>query len=391
MGADGSIPRGVPANVGMSTETVDRLNHVIDEHLATGTSPVGITVAVARRGRVVYAQSKGVMNVESKKALAPDSIFRLMSTSKVIVTAAVLSLVDEGRIRLQDPVAKFIPEFAQLTAAGAGGSRVAARRAITVQDLLTHTSGLGSGASFAEAARVSPVGPGTTLADAVRRFPEAPLEFQPGDHWSYSPVAGFDTLLRIAEIVSGKPADQLLRTRIFQPLGMKDTGFWTPAADANPRLVPLYDQTREGLKPFATVAGSNAYFSGGGGLMSTAEDLLQFGQMLLNGGQLNGQQVLKPRTMEAMRSTFVQTFASPFDGVKPGRTFGLGVQIINDPVAVGYQVGPGTFGWDGALGSIETHLSVDPAANVVEVVFLQGQDVSVFRDVEHAVMQSMVN
>jgi len=388
--AETTLPRAAATDVGMSAERLENLKEVMARHLASGTSPVGIVVAIARRGHLVFLHASGVMNIESKRPLATDSIFRLMSATKVIVAAAVLTLVDEGRVRLQDPVSRYVPEFATLTVGTASGSRDRAKRAITLQDLLTHTSGLGSGASFIETMRVADVGPGTTLAEAVRRFPQAPLEFQPGDHWSYSPVAGFDTLLRVAEIVSGQPADELLRRRIFQPLAMTDTRFWTPAADTNPRLATLYDQTRDGLKPLANPGGSEKYFSGGGGLMSTAEDLAQFGQMLLNGGELNGVRLLKASTVSQMHSSVVKEFASPFDGIKPGRTFGLGVQVINDPTAVGYRVGRGTFGWDGALGSIETHVWIDPASNIVGVVFLQGQDVSVFRDVEAAVMQSIV-
>jgi CubicO group peptidase (beta-lactamase class C family) len=250
---------------------------------------------------------------------------------------------------------------------------------------------LGSGASFDESLRVSEVTPGTTLADAVSRLPKAALEFQPGDHWSYSPVAGFDTLLRVAEVVTRTPADELLKTRIFRPLRMTKTMFWTPAADHNPAVVTLYDQTRDGLKPYEAVTGSDAYFSGGGGLMSTVDDLIQFGEMLLNNGTWKRARILSRRGVGLMRTSFVKQFASPMDGVKPGRTFGLGVQIINDPTEVGYSVGRGTFGWDGALGSIETHFWIDPANQVVGVIFLQGQDVRVFRDVEGAIMQSIVS
>ena len=258
--AETTLPRAAATDVGMSAERLENLKEVMARHLASGTSPVGIVVAIARRGHLVFLHASGVMNIESKRPLATDSIFRLMSATKVIVAAAVLTLVDEGRVRLQDPVSRYVPEFATLTVGTASGSRDRAKRAITLQDLLTHTSGLGSGASFIETMRVADVGPGTTLAEAVRRFPQAPLEFQPGDHWSYSPVAGFDTLLRVAEIVSGQPADELLRRRIFQPLAMTDTRFWTPAADTNPRLATLYDQTRDGLKPLANPGGSEKYF-----------------------------------------------------------------------------------------------------------------------------------
>ena len=171
--------------------------------------------------------------------------------------------------------------------------------------------------SSREAGRVAQQQPNDTLADLIPRLGEAPLEFQPGDRWSYSPSRGFDVLLRIVEIASGHAADRFLRARIFEPLGMKDTFFWAPETHRS-RVVTVYRQTPQGLTrlPNQIGATSETYFSGGGGLMSTAQDYLLFGQMLLNGGELNGTQLLSPKTVELMASTFVEEFG--FGRVSPG-------------------------------------------------------------------------
>ena len=198
-----------------------------------------------------------------------------------------------------------------------------------MKDLLTHTSGLVSGTfSNREAAKVGLKGK-ETLADYLPRLGGVPLEFQPGTRWAYSAQAGFDTLLRIVEIASGQPADQFLKQRLFDPLGMKDTYFYP--AEGNPRLVTLYRKTATALEKQNIPNFMNgAYFSGGGGLMSTAEDYLQFAQMLLNGGQLNGRRLLAPRTVEVMRSAFVP---DTLPGRAAGEGYGLSVRVVTNPVA----------------------------------------------------------
>jgi CubicO group peptidase (beta-lactamase class C family) len=309
-------------------------------------------------------------------------------------------LMEEGALRLNDPVSRFIPELADLTVAvgrPAGRNRgdgpppfytVPASRPITVQDLLTHTSGLASGPiSNREAGRVAPQEPGGTLADLIPKLGDAPLEFQPGDRWAYSASRGFDVLLRIVEIASGQSADQFLRARIFDPLGMTDTYFWAPES-ARSRVAIVYQRTGDGLTRSQNQVGatSQTYFSGGGGLMSTATDYLQFGQMLLNGGELNGVRLLSPSTIDLMSSTHVAEFG--FGRISPGLGFGLSVQVVNDPVAANQRVGAGSFGWDGAYG---THFWVDPTEEIVGVVMIQTPNFQVSRDVENALMQAIVD
>ncbi len=394
-----SIEKANPEDVGLSTDRLERIHDAIQRHIDDGNI-TGAVTAATRRGGLAHLEAHGLMDRESGTAMTEDAIFKIMSMTKPVVGVAILMLMEEGELRLADPVSRFIPELADLmVAVGTTGGRgrgdgppafytVPASRPITVQDLLTHTSGLASGPiSSREAGRVASQQPTDALADLIPKLGAAPLEFQPGDRWAYSPSRGFDVLLRIVEITSGQAADQFLRARIFEPLGMNDTFFWAPDTHRS-RVVIVYQRTPDGLTRSRNQVGatSDTYFSGGGGLMSTAQDYLQFGQMLLNGGELNGHRLLSPKTVELMSSTFVEAFG--FGRVSPGLGFGLSVQVVNDPVAAGMRVGTGSFGWDGAYG---THFWVDPTEDIVGVVMIQTPVFQVSRDVENALMQAIVD
>jgi CubicO group peptidase (beta-lactamase class C family) len=397
-------PAAKPEGAGMSGERLKRIHESIERHIDAGEICGGVTV-VARRGRVVNFEAHGLMDIESKKPMQKDTIFRLASMTKPITGVAVLMMVEEGKIRLSDPVAKFLPEFHDLKVAipreRAGGATgepefyaVPANRDITIQDLLTHTSGLvstvtgGFGAKLAMT--MAPREPGDTLASHVPKLATVPLDFQPGTEWAYSGAAGPDTLSRIVEIVSGQTYDEFLRTRIFEPLGMKDTFFYPPD-DRRPRLVTLYKKTPNGLEKDANQDGfsSKTYFSGGGGLMSTAGDYLQFAQMLLNGGELNGKRLLGPRTVELMASNHVgKMFEGKLGRPAHGLGFGLIVQVMEDNVAAGMRVSNGSFGWDGAFG---TQVWVNPKEQMVTIIMIQTLVAQVQRDFENAVMQAIVD
>jgi CubicO group peptidase (beta-lactamase class C family) len=299
-------------------------------------------------------------------------------------------------------VSKFIPEFKGLKVAvvqeGAGGRgrggaaaepqfyTVPATREITIRDLLSHVSGLVSGPiSTAEANKLGRK-PTDTLADYIPRLGATPLEFQPGSRWSYSPSAGFDTLGRIVEIISGQSFDRFLRDRVFGPLEMKDTTFY-PSEAQMPRVATRYQRTANGLTKQETNPPSNVYFSGAGGLSSTAEDYEQFAQMLLNGGQLNGKRLLSPKTVELMASVHAP---DTLPGRAPGRSFGLSVQVVNNAVASNFRVSDGSYGWDGAFG---THFWVDPKEKVVGIMLIQTNNPNreLDRDFENAVMQAVVD
>ena len=401
--------------VGLSTERLQRIHEVVQRHVETHDVSGAVTL-VARRGRIAHFEAQGLMDIESKKPMARDTIFRLASMSKPITAVAVMMMIEEGKIRLTDRVSAFIPEFKNLkVAVGKGGTApvqmpagrgggpggptgpapefdlVPAAREITIKDLLTHTSGfMSGGVSGGEANKLAgPKKLDDTLATYIPRLAAAPLDFQPGTLWRYSGLYGFDVLARIVEIVSGQPYDQFLKQRIFDPLGMKDTGF-APAPERMARVATLYQRTPSGLQPTqnANQLISGTYFSASGGLMSTAEDYLQLAQMLVNGGTLNGKRYLGPKTVELMTSNHTGDMVNgQFGRPAHGMGFALGVQIVLDPVAADLRVSPGTYGWAGAYG---TNQNMDPKEKMVSIIMMQGASGSLQRDFENAIWQAIV-
>ena len=385
-----------PESVGLSEERLRRIHDTVQAHIDS-RDVTGAVTLVARKGKIAHLEAHGLMDGDAKKAMATDGIFRIFSMSKPVAGVAILMLMEEGKVRLNDPVSKFIPGFKSMTVAVAQETKppatppqfypVPAIREITIQDLLTHVSGLGSGpASVAEVKKVGRK-EGETLADYIPRLAGTPLDSQPGSRWTYSPGAAFDTLGRVVEVVTGQSFDQFLRQRIFEPLGMKET-FFHPGDDRWPRVVTAYTRAdgtlRKAENPNRLV--SKTYFSGAGGLLSTTEDYAQFGLMLAGGGQLNGRRLLSPKTVELMSSVFVP---DTMPGRSPGRSYGLSVQVVNDPIAAGYRVSPGSYGWDGAFG---THFWVDPKEKIVGIMMIQTTNPNrqMDRDFENAVMQAVV-
>jgi CubicO group peptidase (beta-lactamase class C family) len=401
----GQVPTGKPEEAGMSTERLQRIHQAMERHIEAGEISGAVTL-VARHGKIVHFQAHGLMDLDTSTSMMPDAIFRIASMTKPITGVAVMMMLEEGRIRLNDPVSKFIPEFKDTKVALLRPSvtpvlpsqqsvdpdfyLVPASREITIRDLLTHTSGLISGGIGArEAAKLSLKTPTDMLATYVPKLGSVALDFQPGTQWAYSGAAGPEVLGRIVEIVSGEPYDQFLRTRIFEPLAMKDTFFYPPD-DRRSRLVTLYDKSPDGLKKSANQDGfsSKTFFGAGGSLMSTAEDYLQLAQMLLNGGKLNGKVLLSPRTVQLMASNHVgEMFNGKLGRPAHGMGYGLLVGVVEDSVAAGLRVSTGSFGWDGAYG---TQAWIDPTEKMVTIVMIQTQVVSVQRDFENAVMQAIM-
>jgi CubicO group peptidase (beta-lactamase class C family) len=295
----------------------------------------------------------------------------------------MLMLVEEGKVRLNDPVSKYLPSYRNFQvavprpprpgaapAAGASAASfytVPAEREVTILDVLTHTSGVMSGASSnaggqASFARRHEIG----LKWVDNLGAEAVLEFQPGTRWAYSPVAGLDISNRIVEVVTGKTFNEFIQERLFGPLGMKETVYW-PSPAQRERLVTAY--TLPGGKltknPDPDSMSSPVYFSGGGGLMSTAESYARFAMMLANGGELNGVRILSPATVKLMGS---QIISDALPGRRPGEGYGLGVRHINDRAARRTLISDGSFGWSGAYG---THFWVDPAKNLTAILMVQ--------------------
>ena len=390
-----------PESVGLSEERLSRIHEAMQRHIDAHDISGAVTL-VARKGQIAWFHAQGVMDMEANKPMQKDASFRVFSMSKPVCGAAILMLLEEGKVRLNDPLSKYIPEFKGSkvavvqertgNAATSGPVKyytIPATREVTIQDLLTHVSGLASGgpASAHELEGLLDSLSGRTLADIIPKFAASSLDFQPGSRWTYSPLAGFDTLGRVVEVASGMSFDQFLKQRVFTPLGMKTTAF-DPGDDGWPRVVTAYHRADGALRKTQNPnrLQSKTYFSGAGGLVSTAEEYAQFALMLCAGGQWNGKRLLSPKTVELMSSVFVP---DTLPGRGPGRGYGLSVEVISDPVAAGRRVSKGSFGWDGAYG---THFWVDPQEKLIGVMMIQtdNPDRQVDRDFENAVMQAIV-
>jgi CubicO group peptidase (beta-lactamase class C family) len=399
-----SLPADKPESVGLSSERLLRINQMMQGYIERGQITGGITM-VSRRGKVAHFEAQGQMDLENKTPMRKDAIFRIASMSKPITGVAILMLMEEGKLRLSDPVSRFIPEFtntqvaivktparpatATQPAREAEIYTVPADRDITIRDLLTHTSGLASGGAGSRAAARAAPRPSTgTLASQVPGYGAAPLDFQPGTRWSYSALAGIDTLGRIVEVASGLTFDRFLKQRLFDPLEMTDTAFF-PTDDRQPRVVTLYTAKGGQLIRTDTPAwlATKTLFSGGGGLWSTAEDYMRFGQMLVNGGILNGKRILSPRTVDLMGSNHVGDLYKGIGENAGGMGFGLTVDVVLDSAVSGRRVSNGSFAWGGAFG---TYFWVDRKEALVGVLMVQEPVNTLSADFQNAVMQAII-
>ena len=395
-----------PEDVGLSSERLARITELMKRRIASSEISGGVTL-VARHGKIAHLEATGVTDIESKKPMTKDAVFRIASMTKPVTGVAIMMMMEEGKLRITDPVSKYIPSFKDLKVAvpqprqgpppaGPGDApegppkfyTVPAEREVTIRDLLTHTSGLVSGPMSTSDIRKPAIArkPTDTLADYIPRLGMSALEFQPGSRWAYSAQAGFDALGRIVEIVSGQPFDQFLRQRLFEPLGMKDVSFF-PTEALEPRLVTAYQIGPKGtMVKNANASGmqSRVYFMGSGGLITTAEDYAKFAQMLVNGGELNGKRLLSPRTVAYMASVHAP---DTLQGRIPGEGYGLSVRVVNNAVASGSRVSDGSFGWSGAYG---THFWVDQKEDLTAIMMIQTPVRDMRPEFENAVMQAII-
>ena len=394
-----SIPAANPESVGLSGERLGRVGEVIRRHIEAGTV-TGAVTAVARRGKLAYFETHGERDLAAGTPMPADAVFRMASSTKPVTGVAVLMMMEEGRLRLSDKVREFIPEFRDFQVAtrkpgtkslpGEAPEVVyePAGRDLTILDLMTHTSGLisgGVGAALFGNRRER----GDTLATYIPKLGSAALDFQPGTKWRYSGGAGIDTLGRIVEITSGKDFATFLKTRIFEPLGMKDTSF-DLTEDKLARLLPLYRRENgEWVQAAHPTKPTKAeYHSGAGGLTSTARDYLLFQQMLTNKGELGDERLLGARTVELMGTNHVGDLYRGVSGDRLGHGFGLTVHVTTD-----YTIGEtgrsnGAFGWAGAFGTITW---TDPAEQISGVTMLQQRVGVVQADIERAIRQAIID
>jgi CubicO group peptidase (beta-lactamase class C family) len=363
-----ALPEAKPEDVGLSAAALDRLSTALKDRVASGHVP-GAVALVARHGKIAYHEAFGAV-APGGAPMTTDAIFRIYSMTKPIVSVAVMMLWEQGRILLTDPISKYMPEFASMNVGVE--NPVPAKRAITVQDLLRHTSGLtyefrGNGPvhkAYIDA-RVSRLK--QTNADHVATLASLPLLHQPGAHWEYS--RSTDVLGRIVEVVSGQTLGAFLSERILTPLGMTETAFSVPAKD-HARIAEPFPKDPEGGTDIALldIKRTALFESGGGGLAGTSMDYARFCAMLANNGRLGDVRLLGRKTIELMTSDHLGNVPSNPELLPPGHGFGLGFAVRT---AAGMAPFPGSVGnyyWSGAAG---TSFWVDPAERLYAVLMIQ--------------------
>ncbi len=372
------IPRARPESVGLSSARLERLERFMQASVEEGRLAGAVTL-IARRGKVAHLGAYGALDPAAAIPMPADAVFRVASQTKAVTSAAVMVLLEEGRLLLHDPVSKFIPEFKETKVAVPGKGRrpgrydvVPADREITIRDLLTHTSGISYGDGPARAEYASAGIQGWFFADKpepmgtyIRKLAGIPFDAQPGRKWIY----GFstDVLGHVVETVSGMSLAEFIDKRISGPLRMEDTHFFLPKEKLD-RFTPVYGVGEDGSLELVETAGDNAYvrgprrcYSGGAGLLSTAEDYARFLLMLLYGGEYGGARILSPKSVELMTTDHV-------GDLRGSQGFGLGFWITDRLGPTGELGSVGSFGWGGAY---HTTYWVDPAERLVAVFMTQ--------------------
>ena len=386
------LEAAAPQSVGLCPRRLGRIEDGMRPYVDEGRLP-GLALVLARRGKVAYRRQMGWADVQGQKPMRADTLGRIYSMTKPVVCTALMTLYEEGRFQLFDPVAKYLPAFGSMRVMGSGGGTAEAERPLTVRMLLTHTSGLSYDflphtpvAGLYREARITADG-SRSLAAMVDAVADLPLACQPGSAWHYG--VGIDVAARLVEVLTGKALGQVLQERLFGPLGMDDTAFRVPP-DKRGRLATLYGQgdiscdtltqlaERDGQAMQPVDVGESyplddpEYARGGLGLYSTADDYLRFAQMLLNGGTLGDVRVIGRKTLELMHANHLPAALLPME-VMPGMPiggygFGLGSRVLLDVAQAEMPGSVGEFGWAGAA---RTYYWVDPREELVGVLVTQ--------------------
>ncbi|MGH9141310.1 MAG: serine hydrolase domain-containing protein [Vicinamibacterales bacterium] len=393
------LAMATPESVGISPERVKRIDAAM-KRLVDDKQVAGLVTLLERHGKVVEFNAVGQQDVRKPDPLQKDSIFRIYSMTKPLTGLAMMMLYEEGKWRIDDPVARYIPEFARMkvyTGKNDDGTPKLedAKRSMTMRELMTHTAGLGYVLSannpvdkmIIDANVLNSAAPLKNMIDGLARMP---LLAQPGTRWSYS--IGVDVQGYLVEKFSGMSFADFLRTRVFEPLGMKDTAFYV-AKEKLSRLALVHNGGPNGLvvdehRPDPTVVPLGA--SGGGGLFSTAMDYARFCEMMLGGGRLGGVRLIAPRTVEMMRTNHVNP--DPLKTMPQGTGWGMDFQIVMDAAAAGDSVSNGSYSWFGIAG---TWFWIDPVEDLAFVGMVQHVNLGVTRGIHglsrNLVYQAIVN
>ncbi|MFA7288184.1 MAG: serine hydrolase domain-containing protein [Melioribacteraceae bacterium] len=360
---EAQLKEASPESVGFSTERLSRLDDLFNDYISREILP-GAEALIVKDGKIVYYKAFGYSDAEKQNAMQKESIFRIASQSKAITSTAVMILFEEGKFLLDDPIAKYLPEFKEVqvldkfNAEDTTYTTVKPNKPITIRHLLTHTSGIAyaqigtpiSNAIYAKNGVVSGIGyPNYSLKDQISKIASSPLMHQPGEQFTYG--LNIDVLGYFVEIISGMPLDKFLKTRIFDPLGMVDTYFYLPK-DKSHRLLTVTTQDSTGklinvkTQSVDWVKEDGKYFSGGAGLVSTAIDYIKFLQMVLNGGEFNGVRILSPSTIKLMTQNQMNDAKS-----RSVNKFGLGFEVVTKDGASLLPYSPESYYWSGIFSS----------------------------------------
>jgi CubicO group peptidase (beta-lactamase class C family) len=387
------LAAATPESVGVSSERVHRIETAMKK-LVDDKQVAGLVTLLERHGKIVAFNAVGQKDVRTADPVQKDSIFRIYSMTKPLTGLAMMMLYEEGKWRIDDPVSRYIPEFAKMkvyTGKNDDGTPKLedAKRSMTMRELMTHTAGLGYVLSannpvdkmIIDGNVLNSAAPLKNMIDGLAKLP---LLAQPGTRWSYS--IGVDVQGYLVEKFSGMPFADFLRTRVFEPLGMKDTAFYVPKEKLS-RLALVHNGSPNGLvvdenRPDPSVVPLGP--SGGGGLFSTAMDYARFCEMMLGGGQLNGVRIIAPRTVEMMRTNYVNP--EPLKTMQPGTGWGMDFQIVMDAAAAGDSVPNGTYSWFGIAG---TWFWIDPVDDLAFVGMVQHVNLGTTRGI-HGLSHSLV-
>lgn len=369
----------VAESVGFSSERLDRIAPVMQSYIDQGKL-AGTLTLVAKDGKIAYLNAQGMQDKESAKPMSEDAIFRIYSMSKPITTVAALTLWEQGKFHMFDPIAKYLPEFANMKVyvSGSGADMVLedAKSPIRIIDLFMHTSGLSYGFTGSEVDKLyqqmMSKPDELNRENIISKLAALPLAHQPGTAWNYG--VSTDIIGFLVEKLSGKKLGDYLQESLFSPLGMQDTGFYVPENKVN-RFSKVYTVDQKTGKtivmrnePLGDFKSDPAIHNGGGGLVSTAQDYFTFAQMMLNGGEINGVRILGRKTVEYMTSNHLPTHLVPFANYAQGEGYGLAMSVTVDPGMSGFMSSKGNYGWGGMAS---TYFRVDPVEKIVMISMTQ--------------------
>jgi CubicO group peptidase (beta-lactamase class C family) len=389
-------------SVGLSSERLDRIAPVMQSYIDQGKL-AGTLTLVARNGKIAYLNAQGMQDKEAGKPMTEDTIFRIYSMSKPITAVAAMTLWEQGKFHMFDPISKYLPEFKDMKVyvSGSGDDMVLedATTPIRIIDLFMHTSGLSYGFTGSEVDKLykqmlsKP--DDLNLSNIISKIAALPLVHQPGTAWNYG--VSTDIIGFLVEKLSGKRLGEYMQETIFSPIGMKDTGFYVPASKVD-RLTQIYTADRKTgqtvvmqNEPLGDYKSDPEIHNAGGGLVSTMQDYFTFAQMMLNGGEINGVRILGRKTVEYMSSNHLPQNLVPYNQGASGEGFGLAMSVTVDPDMSGFMSSKGNFGWGGMAS---TYFRVDPEEKIVLISMAQFVPIGFHRyhdDFRNLVYQALVD